>query len=207
LNPAIQSSPWVRQSSGAQAPNSTKIASIAVNAAGYSEVQPVGPNNTATAVVVESGNSQSYGIQMGPNGNYGGSFQGKVENLTPDSFVSPVRSDLYELRPGSGAGTYLGYFQLNPDGTMTFTAAGGSTVTPPAPTASIARSNAINLISFTTTNGASYQLRYTNEAGLTSPVTNWTQKAGVVIGNGLIQSINDDPSPDPVRFYVIEARP
>jgi hypothetical protein len=33
-----------------------------------------------------------------------------------------VRSDLYELNPGTGPATFLGYFQLSGSGAMTFTA-------------------------------------------------------------------------------------
>src|SRR5262249_55377536 len=150
----------------------------------------------------------SYGFVMGAGGNYGGTFQGNVENITPESpfFTSAVRSDLYEIRPGSGPSHYLGYFQLNPEGTMSFTAAGGTTTPPPRPVASIARNGNVNVISFTTTNGASYQLLYTNGVGLASSVATWAKKADVVIGDGSTRSIQDDPAPDTDRFYVIQAK-
>jgi len=205
-DPATQTTPWNRQSAGALAGSSTKIVSIANNAVTYNGGVPTGPDNTATAVQVQSGDSLSYGVQMGAGGNYSGTFQGNVENTTPDSFSSGARSDLYEIRPGSGASKYLGYFQLNPEGTMSFTAAGGTVTPPPRPVASIAWNGNVNVISFTTTNGANYQLLYTNGLGLASSVATWAKKADVVIGDGSVKSIQDDPAPDTERFYVIQAK-
>jgi len=95
----------------------------------YSGTFPAGPNNTATAVTVTNNfNSPpgvSYKLGIGPAGNFSGTFSGNAENTTPSGFASlgqPIRSDLYELQPGSGQGNYLGYFQLNTDGSMFFSA-------------------------------------------------------------------------------------
>jgi PKD repeat protein len=65
-----------------------------------------------------------------------------IENTTPTPFTTAVQSDLYQLVPtghtdpnnglSSGPGYYVGYFQLNTDGTMTFTRA---TTTVAAPVA------------------------------------------------------------------------
>ena len=203
---STQTTPWNRQSSGALAGSSTKIVSIANNAVTYSTTIPAGGNNTATAVQVQSGDSLSYGVQIGGLGNYSGTFQGNVENTTPDSFTSAARSDLYEIRPGSGPSKYLGYFQLNTDGSMSFTAAGGTATPPPRPLASISRDGNLNVISFTTTNGASYSLRYTNGLGLASSVATWPVKPNVVIGDNGTKSIQDDPGSETDRFYVVEAK-
>jgi hypothetical protein len=67
---------------------------------------------------------QSYSLNIGANGDFAGTFQGNIENTTPAGFLTngaPVRSDFYQLKPGSGSGTYLGYFQLGNNGSMTFT--------------------------------------------------------------------------------------
>jgi hypothetical protein len=102
-----QSTPWIRQSSGALAPSATKIASVGANYGGQTPTA-----NSPTAAVIPDGSAQSYHTFVG-TGNYGGSFQGNVENLTPASFSSGSSvSDLYEIRPGSGASTYLGYFSF-----------------------------------------------------------------------------------------------
>ena len=67
------------------------------------------------------GNSYTIGVGTG---NFG-TFQGSVENTTPGGFAASggvLRSDLYSLTPGTGAGTYLGFFELHGNGSMSFTA-------------------------------------------------------------------------------------
>jgi len=59
-DPSVQTTPWIRQSSGALAGSSTKIVSIANNAVSFSGTIPSGPDNTATAVQVQSGDSVIY---------------------------------------------------------------------------------------------------------------------------------------------------
>jgi hypothetical protein len=55
-------------------------------------------------------------------GNYSGKFQANVENNTGTGFTGVSRSDLYELTPGTGAGAYLGFFELSAaTGDMSFT--------------------------------------------------------------------------------------
>ena len=57
-------------------------------------------------------------------GNLQGTFQGSIENDTGLSFIGGAvsRSDLYELRPGSGdpAGAYVGSFELLANGDLIF---------------------------------------------------------------------------------------
>jgi PKD repeat protein len=65
-----------------------------------------------------------------------------VENWTPPSFTSAQRSDFYQVCPlaqtdpitglTNGSAYFVGYFILNPNGTMTFTRA---SATPPTPVA------------------------------------------------------------------------
>lgn len=81
----------------------------------------------------------------------GGAIDYSVENTTPNSFTSATVSDLYANVPTgstdpissttSGNGDYLGYFTLNPNGTLTFTRAAAVT----APT--------VSSVSATVTNG------------------------------------------------------
>jgi PKD repeat protein len=74
------------------------------------------------------------GSSMDPAiGNFGANNSGlpySVENTTPDPFASPQREDFYQLCPslildpinGSTTNAYfVGYFLLNPNGSMTFT--------------------------------------------------------------------------------------
>ena len=85
-------------------------------------------SNTADVVIIPEGDASSYTSIAGSAGNLGGNFnESSIENVTPSPFSSGVtRSDFYELQPGSGNGGYLGYFEFNSSGALTFTAAGGA---------------------------------------------------------------------------------
>jgi PKD repeat protein len=71
--------------------------------------------------------------QSPTNGDFGGSLSTSVEGWTPASFASAERSDFYQVCPlgytnpvtsvTNGPGYFVGYFTLNPSGTMTFTRA------------------------------------------------------------------------------------
>jgi len=210
LNIETQTDLWLRQSQLSQGNAAAIIYAIGQGAATYGNQQPGGPENTADSVIIPAGNQNAYGTFMTLDGNLRGTFQGNAENTTPASFGlagQPVRSDLYELKPGSGPslntpGTYLGYFEFRPDGTMTFTA-GPSTpqVTRPNITSLVRNGNA-NMISFTTVNGATYSLRYTNSVGLTTPVINWPIAGATVAGDGSIKSLQDSAT-EADRFYAI----
>jgi len=81
-------------------------------------------------------------------GDFGGTvFSFSVENITSNSFTAPAVSDFYVNVPGSegrtqntdpitgqlnGNADYLGYFTLNPNGSMTFTRAAATAPTPVA---------------------------------------------------------------------------
>jgi len=124
-----QTSPWNRAGQSAQGTVGGKIDGIANGALMYSSTFPAGPGNTATAVTVtnnfNSSPGVSYSLGVGGAGNFSGTFPGNVENTTPLGFAgsgTPIRSDLYQLNPGSGEGYYMGYFQLNPKGSMLFSA-------------------------------------------------------------------------------------
>jgi hypothetical protein len=123
---------WNRSSENALGPAASRIRAIGLNAENYSRSQLAGPNNTATVTLVPSASALAYGVQAG-NGNLSGSFQGNIEVAVPAGFSdqsSPLRADLFEVRPGSGPGTHLGFFEFRGDGTLWFTAAGGSPAVP-----------------------------------------------------------------------------
>jgi hypothetical protein len=140
---------------------------------------------------------------------------GDVEVTTPVSFTSgTVRSDLYEVRPmttatgalvtdphtgTSGPAWYVGYFELSPNGTLTFTRDAASTA-PAQVTLSIAQTSNTNTISFASSSGVTYTLLYTNEAGLGSPISNWPSRPGAITGDGTTKSF-EDTTTDAVRFY------
>lgn len=178
------------------------------NAGQANSILPGGPNNTATGVVIPVNHNFNISQVIGVSGNYAGNFQGNVENLTPADFADDPqnlsRSDLYELLPGSGdlPGRYLGYFELKPDATLTFTAA---STAPPAPTVtSIVRNGDVTTISFTTVAGATYRLRSTNAAGLTTPVSTWAV-GSTIGGTGSVLSLTDTNTAD-IRFFAVDAQ-
>ncbi len=200
----VQTTPWVQQAKGFNQAVAAKINSLGSNADRYSttSVAP-GDNNTTSYVRIAAGDQLSLSQYLGAGGNYGGSFQGKVENTTPANFSSPTRSDLYESRPGSGPSKWLGYFEFTSAGTLSFVAAGESTP-PPKPLLSIAQTGEATKISFPTVAGVTYKLRYTDSTGLGTPATSWTLATATVIGDGNTQTL-EDTSSAANRFYVVEA--
>ena len=148
-----------------------------------------------------------------------GDFQGTlgftVENITPASFTSSLRSDLYQVCPSgttdpatqltTGTASFVGYFQLNTNGTMSFTRASTNAATPPAPTLSLRRSGTTNTISFLSTNGVTYTLYFADASALLTPFTNWSAAAGTLTGNNSVISFQDATTASD-RIYIIHAQ-
>lgn len=123
----LQSTPWNRQSSGALANTAGKIKSLgdgALTLDGYL-------TETDTVVIPLSDSGHNVGRWVGSGasgtgatGNFNSTFQGNAEKTTPSVFgpTDIVRSDFYQITPGSGQSEYLGYFQFSGDGSATFTA-------------------------------------------------------------------------------------
>jgi hypothetical protein len=214
---AVQSAPWLRRSASLQGNTGSQVDAVGIRAryAG-NDLLAAGPDNTETGVIVPlTGAFQNFNLSasIGPGGNYANQFQGNVENLTPDDFTaSPSnvsRSDLYEVEPGTTTGgtintpgRYLGYFELKPDGTLTF----NTTVTVPIPDITgISREGDVTSVSFPTVNGVIYQLRATDTAGVSTPVASWTAGASVT-GDGTEKTLQDT-SADAIRFFAIEVQP
>jgi hypothetical protein len=201
------STPWQRRGTSLQGNNGSQIDAIGKNAALASSTLPGGANNTATGVVIPVGNNPNVGSAIGVNGNYAGNFQGNVETLTAGDFADDSANvslaDLYELLPGTGDARYLGYFQLRPNGTLTFN---NPATAPAAPTiTSIVRNGQVTTVSFTTVNGATYRLRSTNAAGLTTPVSSWLVSNNFVTGTGAVLSLTDTTAAD-IQFYAVQAQ-
>jgi len=213
LEAESQSRPWLRKSQFVQGNAASQVDGTGVNAALSSSLLPGGPNNTAVSVVIPVNAPFPVGPVLGSDGDYVGNFQGVVETLTGDDFDSDPsnvsRADLYELIPGARAagtldapGRFLGYFELKPDSTLVFAAASN---VPTRPSLSIVRGDGVAAISFQTVSGVTYRLRYTDGAGLSSPLSTWLTGAALR-GDGSLQTLQDTPA-DPVRFYVVEVQP
>ncbi len=223
FTPGTQSSSPTRRSGTSQAQVLSEISSIANGANALSSRigttnadnnlylvrEPVGDANSLSTFIANPTDASI--------GDFAGNMPTTVENTTPASFTSAVVSDLYQSVPTgytdpnssttSGAAYYIGYFTLNPDGTMTFTRASSAVSNPPPPAPqilSIIRSNNVSMVFFTTTNGATYTLHFTNSTGLTAPIANWPSSSTTLVGNGGTNSLSDSTS-DTNRFYRVSA--
>jgi hypothetical protein len=204
---------WNRASSYTLGVAASQIDAIGVNAAAYGNGLPAGTDNTATGVVIPSSSYYSYTYQVGPYGDLSGTFQGNPENMTPDDFGTaglPSRSALYRLEPDAyphGTGTLVGFIDFQPDGTMKFTAGPPpeqTTITINAvTTATGTGGSSTATLSFPTINLVGYRLRYTDSAGLATPISTWNI-GGTLIGDGSPRFFQDTSS-DANRFYTIEA--
>ena len=197
---------WNRASQGTLGGAASQIDAIGVNAASYGNGQPASVDNTATGIVIPSSSYFSYTKQVGDFGNLSGTFQGNPENTTPIDFDTaglPSRSVLYRLEPDfypHGTGVVIGFFDFKQDGTLTFTAG-----PPPERTtiSKITRSGNIATAWFSTVNLVGYRLRYTDSAGLTTPISSWSI-GSTLIGDGTTLFLQDTSSAGN-RFYTIEA--
>jgi hypothetical protein len=211
LDAGVQSAPWLRKGTSTQGTAGAQIDAVGARAANGSSFLSAGANNTGTGVVIPVNTDFNLGQVLGSFGNYDNTFQGNVENLTAADFDGDPgnvsRSDLYELLPGNSTlnlpGRYLGYFELKPNGTLKFTVP-SATATPPAPNiTSVTRNGDVTTVSFTTVAGATYRLRTTNAAGLTTPVSTWAVGDSIA-GTGGVLSLTDTNTAG-IRFFRVAA--
>jgi hypothetical protein len=197
---------WQNASSGTLGGAASQIDAIGFDATVYGNGQPGGPNNTPSGILIPPASQYAYSHLISGRGNYDGTFAGDVENLTPLDFDTaglPSRSVLYRLEPDAyphAAGTLIGYFDFNPDGTLTFTAG------PPPEQVTISNISylgSVTVVTFPTVNLVGYRLRYTDSAGLTTPISSWPIGSSL-IGDGTTRSLQDTRS-TPNRYYVVEA--
>ena len=218
----VQSQPPQRVASGGQQQTRQAVVSVSIGASSISANlgtsndnnnvslvrEPINDPNNLTSFLADSSNPAV--------GNFGSTLPFSIENTTASTFPAPARSDLYQSCPSgtvdpvtsstSGAAYFVGYFTLDPSGTMSFTRASTNTViVPPAPPIlSITRTGATTTISIPTTNSITYTLHYTNSPGLTSPITQWPASQQTIAGDGSTKSFTDTSS-DSDRIYRVEA--
>jgi len=174
--------------------------------------------STSTAVIEQDGSidnpnyplpgEASYHDALFGSGAYGatfyGTFQGNPENTTPGNFATSgtvVRSDFYQLTPSSGNGTFLGYFEMATDGTMTYVAYPSAVPV----IKSISHAGSTSTISYTTGLYGTYTLRGTNTLSSGIAATNWPAITTLTSGDTSIHTYPDtDASPN--KFYIITAQ-
>lgn len=169
--------------------------------------------STYTAAIEPDNNSdthyvtgQSYSFSIGSDLNFNDTFGGFPENTTPSNFTlagKVQRSDFYWIPPKTSglSEVYLGYFELNTNGVMSYVAYPVA-----APTAAVIQSiswagNTAS-IKFTTGSTGTYTLRGTNN--LTAPLTNWPAITSVA-GNGSVNTLQDTDSSSS-KFYIISTQ-
>ena len=215
-NIITQSEPPLRASVGIQQPAKNRVYGAGSGANTISVgVGSTNANNNVDLVRESVGDGNALTAFIGdPSDATLGDFQGNwynVENVTPASFTAAQRSDLYQSCPDgttdpitgrtTGSAYFIGYFELSPGGTLTFTRA---SVGPPAPVLTIQRAGNDSTISFLTTSGATYTLFSTNASGLTSPIANWASSTTNLSGDGLIHSFTDTTT-EADRVYSVGA--
>jgi hypothetical protein len=230
-NTTTQTTPPARNSKNSQGALSTRMWSCAFDAEGLSSGMGVTNADNNLYVVREPTSDDNSGVDTtlddyiaGDLNNPGlGDFGGdtinfSVECTNPASFMSPTRSDFYQACPYGGSTNsedpitlqtngncyFVGYFLMNPNGTMTFTRAQTSSAPPPAPVLSISHSGSTATISFATTNGANYSLIYTTASGIKTPRSTWSTLGTSITGTGGTTNFTDTTSGGN-RFYSVTA--
>jgi len=211
----VQTTPWLADSSPAQAGADARMASIPPGALDELNLL-VYPVSTSTAVVEEdssAGNpNYTHGVSYhdalagATGGNFDGKFQGNPENTTLANFIANgvvVRSDFYQMNPTSGfaRGTYLGYFEFSTNGAMTYVAYPNTVPI----IKSISRAGNTTTINYTTGTYGTYTLRGTNSLTSGTAITNWPAISTLSTGDNSTH-ITTDTTADPVRFYIINAQ-
>jgi hypothetical protein len=153
-------------------------------------------SNTSDVVIIPSGDPSSYVSIAGTAGTLAGNFtQGDIENQTPSPFTSgATRSDFYELKPSTGAGVYLGYFEFDANGALLFRAS----PTLPAYSLQVTQANAV--LNFSSENNVQYDI----EANTDLVNGSWSTIASNLPGTGGTLTFTDPgAATQPKRFYRI----
>jgi hypothetical protein len=212
-SPKQQTAPWLANNT--QSGPAGRMATIPPGALDEFNLL-VYPESTATAVVEEdssSGNGNytdgvSYhdALSGAAGGFFDGKFQGNPENTTSNNFTLKAlvqRSDFYQLTPtGSpnSPGTWLGYFELNTNGAMTYVAY--PTTTPGI--ASINRQGTTATITYVSGVYGTYNLLGTNN--MSAPISTWPVIGGnLSSGDTLTHTVQDTDSATN-KFYIIEGQ-
>jgi len=124
-------------------------------------------------------------------------FAVEIENPATLLFYELKVSNLIAKPPAA----VIGSFALESSGVLTFTAGPLQTGVPQPQIVGMTRAANTSSVSFTTTNGASYRLRFTDVLG-----SAWTTLSTSVTGDGTTKTVTDTAT-GPQRFYSVEASP
>ena len=203
-----QTAPWYDRTSGQQSGATLRMVTIAPGATNNLAYDS---NNSSTAILEPDGGSYLTGASYhsalagGYGGNFNGTFQGSPENTTPANFSTAAtvqRSDFYQLTPNNGNinGKYLGYFELNTNGVMTYVAYPST----PAVFQSISHSGTQTTIYYTAGLYGTYTLRK-NTSITGTPQLSWTSVSTLTSGDTAVHSTTFTDS-NTNSFYAITAQ-
>jgi hypothetical protein len=209
-----QSAPWSANNSGLQSGVAQNMSTIPVGANYIFNNATISPSTAAS--VIEPQASSGYPADDGqsyldalfgglPLPNFGGTFSGDPEISTPAGFDSSgtvVRSDFYQIPPGSGTHNvkFLGYFEFAADGSMTFVLP----ITAPV-IQSISRSGNVSTINYTAGPYGTYALRGTNTLSSGTAPINWPAITTLTSGDTSVHTYMDTDS-GANKFYIITAQ-
>jgi hypothetical protein len=208
-----KTAPWAAYSSDAQESVGVEMSQIPPGALDNISFNGV---NTSTAVIEPDdstdytmGESYHDTIDPGQLGDFtfDGTFEGDPENTTSASFTTSgnvARSDFYQIPPsdtGGGPVEFLGYFEFNTNGVMTYVAYPSLAVVAPT-IISMVRTGTTNTITFTTGPTGTYTLCGTNNLAVAR--TNWPA-ISAISGNSGQRSLTDVDN-NGSKFYIITAQ-
>ncbi len=212
-----QSLPWLDGNS--QGAVAARMATVPPGALDYLNLM-VYPGSTATAVIEDDSSSGNPNYTTGVSyhdaldGAYGGNFdgtfpvsQGNIENTTLGTFTKSgtvERSDFYEMAPTSApnppAGIWLGYFELNTNGVMTYVAY--PTTTPIL--SGFSRAGTTATITYKSGLYGTYNLLGTTN--LSTPLATWPVVGGNLSSGDTATHTVQDTDSTTNKFYIIEGQ-
>ncbi|HEX7654501.1 MAG TPA: hypothetical protein VF607_13420 [Verrucomicrobiae bacterium] len=208
----VQTTPWSPQTAANQ--NQTIYRMAKVVAGAQDEASYTG-FSTASAVITEDSsignpnfiNGLSYRDAIfgsGSTANFFTTFQGVPENVTPSTFITSgkvQRSDFYQLTPATGSATWLGYFELSTNGSLSYVA---YPLTTPV-LQSIVRSGNQTTITYTAGVYGTYTLRSNASLNSGTAQTSWPAVGTLTSGDNTTHTITFTDN-NPVSFYTITAQ-
>jgi len=217
----VQGNPWVPSTSDGQNLTTLRMAKMVVGAKAEAGTDTA---STTSAILTEDGSVNNPNFGTGPGGgssyrdailgqtttaNFNTTFQGVPEQKTPsgqgaaNNFTTAgkvQRADFYKLTPGAASAVWLGYFELNTNGVMTYVAYPS---TQPV-IQSITRAGNQTTITYTTGLYGTYTLR-ANSSPAGTPRLSWTPMATLASGDNTVHTVTFTDNAD-TSFYTITAQ-
>jgi len=217
----VQGIPWVPSTSDGQNLTTLRMAKMVLGAKAEADIDTA---STSSAILTEDNSVDNPNFGTGPSGgtsyrdailgqtstaNFNTTFQGVPEQKTPsglgaaNNFTTAgkvQRSDFYKLTPGAASAVWLGYFELNTNGVMTYVAYPIST---PA-IQSVKRAGNQTTITYTTGIYGTYTLRANSDL-ISLPKLSWTPMATLAGGDNTVHTVTFTDTAN-TSFYTITAQ-